>query len=233
MQQNKELEWKLQQSEQSRSQDYAAVRKAAAESRKMQQRLRLVCEENDMLTLLNKELSMKKACRYECGEKAGLSARLETAYAEEKERNMILEEDINRLRGEVASLRAQMSRSTAASPDSTSRPARKKEESLSSLVRSLKEMTQSPLHAIKDSDTESNSSRRSGQPVDSLSRVHVIHSARSSHQRNAASVQTLLQKSPETKAGLRVVRIQPGFWTPTRVQKGSQDAQNSHDRSWG
>lgn len=235
LQQSKELETKLHQSEQSRSQDYAAVRKASEESRKLQLQLKLAYEENDMLAMLNKELSMK-ACRHEGGRLGGVSARLETAYAEEKERNQILEEDINRLRGELAALRTQMSRSTAASPDPTPRTGRKKEESLSSLVRSLKEMAQSPLRTIKDSDAESdpNSSRRSDQPSESLSsRVHVIHSARSSHQRNAASVQSLLHKSSETKASLGVVRIQPGYWTPTRPPKESQCGQNSHDRSWG
>lgn len=200
--------------------------------REIELKLRLVNEENDMLAMLNKELSMK-ARRMEGG---GVSDRLETAYAEEKERNQLLEEDVSRLRGEVAALRAQMSRSTATSPDPTPRTTRKKEESLSSLVRSLKEMAQSPLRAIKDSDAGSspNSSHRSDKPIDSLSsRVHILNSARNSHQSHVSSVQTLFRKASEAKSTSEIGRMmqQPGYWTPTKAVKRSPE--DSHDRSWG
>jgi hypothetical protein len=200
--------------------------------REIELKLRLVNEENDMLAMLNKELSMK-ARRMEGG---GVSDRLETAYAEEKERNQLLEEDVSRLRGEVAALRAQMSRSTATSPDPTPRTTRKKEESLSSLVRSLKEIAQSPLRAIKDSDAGSspNSSHRSDKPSDSLSsRVHILNSARNSHQTHVSSVQTLFRKASEAKSTPEIGRMmqQPGYWTPTKAVKRSPE--DSHDRSWG
>lgn len=218
LQRNKELEEKWKSSEQSRSREYTGVRRAAGDVRELETKLRAISEENDMLELLNKELAMKVSRLQRGGSSGRNCSALETAYAEEMERNKLLEEDVSRLRKELAAVRTQMSRSTAASPDPTPRTGRKKEESLSSLVKSLKELAQSPLRAMKDSDAGSEADKYS--PDSLRSRVHVMNSERKPLHK--VMVQSWIHNKSIDDTNT------PGYWTPMKPTKTTHE----HDRSW-
>ena len=227
---NKDLEDRLVKSDHSRSRDYSTVRKALEESRQSALKVRLMTEENEMLSMMNKELSIRVSKYEGCS----VSPRLESAYNEERQRSQALTEEVSRLNSELVSVKSQVSRSTAVSPDPTPRKStRRNDESLGSLVRSLKEMADSPLRAIKDSDADSDpsSARMSDKsPVGQLdnlsSRVQALEEERRSLQRKLKSAQAVLNGvGSATPDGER-----RGYWTPTKEQKPRSKA-NSPNKS--